>query len=290
MRRHSQRSRSSAFTLVELLVVIGVIALLMGLLLPALNRAKERARQLKCAANLRGIGQGLILYTQQYRYYPGFWSQGFVIWTVRIRNMIGPNSEGLFDCPSQDPRCWWKGRETYYRATGSELLSLGFKPGEPVLASLDYFSYGYNGFGASHASGETPYGWHKGLGFDVRTDGSFYDGEVRANRVRHPSEMIAIADSSADRWNDLIITSGRYSNPPFEYSDGLSSKPGRIHNGGANVLYCDGHVEWHRQEDITWLTPGNSAGPYLASKVSPEDRRLYRMWDNDQRDQACNDW
>lgn len=63
----SSRRAGAGFTLIELLVVMGIIALLIGILLPALRSARETARATVCGTNLRTVGQGLVLYNDDYQ-------------------------------------------------------------------------------------------------------------------------------------------------------------------------------------------------------------------------------
>ena len=72
------RNLRSAFTLVELLVVITIIGILMSLLLPAVQSAREAARQTQCKNNLSQIGKATLEHVAQYEFFPtGGWGYGW---------------------------------------------------------------------------------------------------------------------------------------------------------------------------------------------------------------------
>lgn len=204
--RSRESARIRAFTLVELLVVIGILALLISILLPVMGRARESASNVKCMSNLRSIGQALAGYQAE--------NKGSMPWGFMWNRMYpaGTANQGL-SAESPSYLYMWSTLLTKYmnpKTPSGGLYSRGEFAQTFKCPSVDDGTYRQS----------VHYGFHSvampSLPYEIRGDGNMYT-------KRDPKYPLLKPATNADVYPDTVLVWDTFMNAKFfvgsQYSD-----------------------------------------------------------------------
>ena len=284
----SRRSTAAtrAFTLVELLVVIGIIAVLIGILLPSLRRARQAAQTTQCLSNLRQLNAALVAYTQdnRNRIFP-YYADNNILWQIMLLPYLNKTA-GKLDLTSSNPAVrasigQLQIRESVYFCptardpvggslpTGNDATGTAFNcwgPSRPATGGL-MSSYAFNGWLYRHSAPGVDDSTLIGFSYagsagwdDKRARDSFWQLPAIGNTANIPT----ISDGMwVDGWPKEIDL------PPASLIAGDKNSEQnmrriclRRHGYRINVAYLDGHAEsvdlrnlWTLQWHRLWQTP-----------------------------------
>ena len=253
-----QKKSMGGFTLVELLVVIGIIALLISILMPALSRAKDQANRIKCMAHLRQVVTGMVMYAGENKGALPWVNWGGNYFTGKPGDTKG-TAGWLYDAPSWDQGAkdpsWdlMEGGMVFRYIKNREVFKCPLhvaNPGSYSGPSEKYTSYLMNGAAC-----------------DYNTGNLF---TYKASRFK-PDDIIIweTGESNLMRRLDVGPPFNDGSSFAFEWLSERHGASGRkttggvvLGNGGASVGCVDGHVEWfsYKEYDVELDKPVKRPG------------------------------
>ena len=259
---HRTPTRRHAFTLVELLVVIGIIALLVAMLLPALNKAREASKAANCLSNLRQINIAFILFAHENKgFLPQIGSAGTGTEPYTIDgtnyNVLVRWFGGLYGAPQKFyPPASMLAK---YWGTASVGGCPTFEVDDVLRPQYGPVDYAYNSIFARHKDWALGGTLRSGLG-------------VRLSRIRRSSEKAVV-------WDAARLDSGRLDRTPWGYpttgnvNNNLTDPNfhGR-HNRRGNVGWADGSVTAIEPTFFDTYNGGQSAALLKQFRVGDIDR------------------